>query len=49
MGPVSMEQRIEEINRYTVGWTNYYALADRPSCPAPGGSLSIPASGGGIL
>ena len=28
---VSMEQRIEEINRYTVGWTNYYALADTPS------------------
>jgi hypothetical protein len=28
---VSMEQRIDEINRYTVGWTNYYALADTPS------------------
>lgn len=28
---VSMEQRIEEINRFTVGWTNYYALADTPS------------------
>ena len=28
---VSMERRIEEINRYTVGWTNYYALADTPS------------------
>ena len=28
---VSMEQRIEEINRYTVGWTTYYALADTPS------------------
>ena len=26
-----MEQRIEEINRYTVGWTTYYALADTPS------------------
>ena len=26
-----MERRIEEINRYTVGWTNYYALADTPS------------------
>jgi RNA-directed DNA polymerase len=28
---VSMEQRITEINRYTVGWTNYHALADTPS------------------
>ena len=28
---VSMEQRIEEINRYTVGWTNYFALAETPS------------------
>jgi RNA-directed DNA polymerase len=28
---VSMEQRIDEINRFTVGWTNYYALADTPS------------------
>jgi hypothetical protein len=28
---VSMQQRIEEINRYTVGWTNYYALAGTPS------------------
>ena len=28
---VSMQQRIDEINRYTVGWTNYYALADTPS------------------
>ena len=28
---VSMERRIEEINRYTVGWTNYYGLADTPS------------------
>ena len=28
---VSMERRIDEINRYTVGWTNYYALADTPS------------------
>jgi group II intron reverse transcriptase/maturase len=28
---VSMERRIEEINRYTVGWTAYYALADTPS------------------
>ncbi len=28
---VSMQRRIEEINRYTVGWTNYYALADTPS------------------
>jgi RNA-directed DNA polymerase len=28
---VSMKRRIEEINRFTVGWTNYYALADTPS------------------
>lgn len=28
---VSMERRIEEINRFTVGWTNYFALADTPS------------------
>jgi hypothetical protein len=28
---VSMQRRIEEINRYTDGWTNYYALADTPS------------------
>ncbi len=28
---VSMEQRIDEINRFTVGWTNYFALADTPS------------------
>jgi len=25
---VSMERRIEEINRFTVGWTAYYRLAD---------------------
>jgi RNA-directed DNA polymerase len=25
---VSMERRIEEINRFTVGWTTYFALAD---------------------
>jgi RNA-directed DNA polymerase len=28
---VSMERRIREINRFTVGWTAYYALADTPS------------------
>lgn len=28
---VSMERRIEEINRFTVGWTNYFALANTPS------------------
>ena len=28
---VSMERRIFEINRYTVGWTAYFALADTPS------------------
>jgi len=28
---VSMEQRIEELNRYTVGWTAYFALADTPT------------------
>ena len=28
---VSMERRIEEINRFTVGWTAYFALADTPS------------------
>ena len=28
---VSMERRIEEINRFTVEWTAYFALADTPS------------------
>ena len=28
---VSMERRIAEINRFTVGWTAYYALANTPS------------------
>ena len=28
---VSMQRRIEEINRYTVGWTAYYSYADTPS------------------
>jgi len=28
---VSMEQRIEELNRFTVGWTAYFALADTPT------------------
>jgi group II intron reverse transcriptase/maturase len=28
---VSMQQRLEEINRFTVGWTAYFALADTPS------------------
>jgi RNA-directed DNA polymerase len=28
---VSMERRIEEINRFAVGWTAYFALADTPS------------------
>ena len=27
---VSMERRIREINRFTVGWTAYYSLADTP-------------------
>jgi hypothetical protein len=27
---VSMERRIEEINRFTVGWTAYYRLVDTP-------------------
>jgi RNA-directed DNA polymerase len=27
---VSMERRIEEINRFTVGWTAYYSYADTP-------------------
>jgi RNA-directed DNA polymerase len=27
---VSMERRITEINRFTVGWTAYFALADHP-------------------
>jgi RNA-directed DNA polymerase len=25
---VSMDRRIRELNRFTVGWTNYFALAD---------------------
>ena len=28
---VSIQRRIEEINRYTVGWTAYYSYADTPS------------------
>ena len=28
---VSMEQRIDELNRYTVGWMAYFALADTPT------------------
>ena len=28
---ISMEQRIEEINRFTVGWTAYFALAGTPT------------------
>ena len=28
---VSIERRIEKINRLTVGWTNDYALADTTS------------------
>ncbi len=28
---VSMERRIDEINRFTVGWTAYFRLADTPS------------------
>jgi RNA-directed DNA polymerase len=28
---VSMERRIREINRFTIGWTAYFALADTPS------------------
>jgi RNA-directed DNA polymerase len=27
---VSMQRRITEINRFTVGWTAYFALADTP-------------------
>jgi group II intron reverse transcriptase/maturase len=28
---ISMEQRLQAINRYTVGWTAYYAYADTPT------------------
>ena len=28
---VSMDRRIRELNRFTVGWTNYFALAETPS------------------
>ena len=28
---VSMERRVEEINRFTISWTAYFALADTPS------------------
>jgi len=28
---ISMERRIREINRFTVGWTAYYWLADTPT------------------
>jgi len=26
-----MERRVEEINRFTISWTAYFALADTPS------------------
>ena len=26
-----MDRRIRELNRFTVGWTNYFALAETPS------------------
>ncbi|GAA3946115.1 group II intron reverse transcriptase/maturase [Streptomyces gulbargensis] len=29
--PYSMEQRIEKLNQYLVGWCGYFALADTPS------------------
>lgn len=29
--PISMEQRIKELNQYLTGWCGYYALADTPS------------------
>src|SRR5262249_36908803 len=28
---VSMDRRIRELNRFTIGWTNYFALAETPS------------------
>ena len=28
---ISMERRIDEINRFTVGWTAYFSLADTPT------------------
>jgi Group II intron, maturase-specific domain len=28
---ISMERRIDEINRFTVGWTAYFRLADTPT------------------
>src|SRR5436190_9518941 len=28
---VSMERRIRQLNRFTVGWTNYFVLAETPS------------------
>lgn len=29
--PIPMEQRIEKLNQYLIGWCGYYALADTPS------------------
>lgn len=29
--PMKMEQRIEELNQYLIGWCGYFALADTPS------------------
>jgi RNA-directed DNA polymerase len=29
--PMKMEQRIQELNRYLVGWGSYFSLADTPS------------------
>lgn len=29
--PLSMEQRIKDLNRYLTGWCGYFALADTPS------------------
>ena len=36
---VSMQRRITEINRFTVGWTAYFAFADTPT-PFVAGQLA---------
>ena len=46
---VSMERRIEEINRFTVGWTAYFALADTPSAVRGARQMAQPATAAGSM
>ena len=46
---ISMERRIEEINRFTVGWTAYFALADTPTVFERLDRVAPPATAAGSL